>query len=450
MTGGPAPPNGTIAASGGDCRSEPNVDARAGMLAQLFERSMGLGPEWRVEEVWFEEREGAPDELHVRVGRVPGQAVRCPVCGRPCGVYDTRERTWRHLDIWQYETIVHCAVPRVDCPDDGRRTALMPWEVRPNSHFTALFEAQALVMALSGMTVVSIAKQLRVSDSRVWYMLNRAVGEARGRADYSGVTRVGVDDTARRRGQNYVSTMVDLDGRRVVAVTEGRDRGAIGRLCDQLETHGGDRAAVLEVTRDMSEAYSLGVAAEMPQAAQTVDGFHVMQLFSKRVDRVRCRERRESADKRAALAGTKYVWLKREENLTERQRTTRESLDPARSHLQTARACQMAEAMRDVYGLPDRESAASALDRLCSWMMHSNVPEMKVVARTLRKEREGILNWWNSNATNAILEGLNSVIQSIKRAARGFRNVGYFETMIFLRLGNLDFSAQTSPACATH
>ena len=110
----------------------------------------------------------------------------------------------------------------------------------------------------------------------------------------------------------------------------------------------------------------------------------------------------------------------------------------------------MTEAMRDVYGLPDRRSAGAALDRLTGWMMHSNVPEMKVVARTLRKDREGILNWWNSNATNAILEGLNSVIQSIKRAARGFRNVGYFETMIFLRLGRLGFSAQASLACATH
>ncbi len=426
------------------------MNAQAGMLAQLFERSMGLGPEWRVEEVWFEERDGAPDELHVRVGRAPGQAVRCPVCGAPCGVRDTRERTWRHLDIWQYETIVHCAVPRAGCDKDGVHTVRMPWEVRPNSHLTALFEAQVLVMALSGMTVTAIAGQVRESDHRVWRMLDRAVSEARGAADYSGVARVGIDDTARRRGQNYVSTMVDLDGRRVVAVTEGRDRGAVGRLCDQLEEHGGDRAAVLEVTRDMAEAYSLGIAAEMPQAAQTVGRFHVMQLFSRATDRVRCRERRESEDKRRMLAGTKCVWLKREGNLTERQRATRESLDPARSHLQTARACQMAEAMRDVYEAPDRASAAEALDRLTSWMVHSNVPEMKVVARTLRKEREGILNWWHGNATNAILEGLNSVIQSIKRAARGFRNVGYFETMIFLRLGRLDFSAQTSLACATH
>lgn len=124
------------------------------MLARLFEKSMGLGPDWAVSDVWFEDRDdGSGQGLHVRVAHVRGRRVECPECGRRCGVHDTRERTWRHLDIWQYETIVHCAVPRADCPEHGVRTVRMPWEVRPNSHFTALFEAQVLVMALSGMTV---------------------------------------------------------------------------------------------------------------------------------------------------------------------------------------------------------------------------------------------------------------------------------------------------------
>lgn len=61
--------------------------------------------------------------------------------------------------------------------------------------------------------------------------------------------------------------MVDLDARRVVAVTEVRDKGAVGRLYDQLEERGGDRSRVLEVTRDMAKAYSAGVTVEMPQAA---------------------------------------------------------------------------------------------------------------------------------------------------------------------------------------
>ena len=52
------------------------MDAQAGMLARLFEHSMGLGEEWRVEDVWFESPESGDEELHIRVGRVPGRAVR--------------------------------------------------------------------------------------------------------------------------------------------------------------------------------------------------------------------------------------------------------------------------------------------------------------------------------------------------------------------------------------
>ena len=413
----------------------------AGMLAGLFERSMGLDDTWEVSGVWFEEVEGGQDELHVRVARAKGKAVPCPVCGERRGVYDTRERTWRHLDIWQFRTYVHCAVPRADCPECGVGTVLMPWEVRPNSHFTALFEAQVLAAVMRVSTVSEVAGRVGEDDRRLWGMVNRAVDEARGRADYSRVRRVGIDETSRAKGHTYVSTMLDLDGRRVVAVTPGNDRGAVGRLCGQLDAHGGDRSKIGEVTRDMSGAFASGVASEMPQAVQTVDRFHVMQLFSKATDRVRCAERAESADKAAQLKRTKYVWLKREENLTEAQAETRRRLDPRRSHLKTARACQMTEAMRDVYEAPDRESAAGALDRVVSWMMHSNVPEMKQVARTVRENREGILNYFGSRLTNAFLEGANSLIQSIKRAARGFRNVEYFTAMIFLRLGGLSFSA---------
>lgn len=58
------------------------MEAQAGMLAGLFERSMGLGTEWKVSDVWFEEKGDAPSELHIRVAHVKGQAVECPECGR--------------------------------------------------------------------------------------------------------------------------------------------------------------------------------------------------------------------------------------------------------------------------------------------------------------------------------------------------------------------------------
>lgn len=381
------------------------MDAQAGMLARLFEHSMGLGEEWRVADVWFESPESGDEELHIRVGRVPGRAVRCPECGTRCGVYDARERIWCHLDIWQFRTVVHCRVPRADCPEHGPRTVRMPWEVRPNSHFTALFEAQVLVMAMSGATATEIARRVRESDSRIWAMLGRAVSEARADAGYSDVTRVGIDDTARARGQRYISVMADVDGRRVVAVTEGRDRCAPGRLCDQLEKRGGNRPAISEVTCDMASSYSLGCADAMPSAAQTVDCFHAMQLLTRALDRIRNAEAKSCEEKRRLLRGTKYVWLKRPENLTGRQAEMRASL--ASEHLLTARACAMVEVVRAVYSCATREEAAAELDRAITWIMHSN----------------------------GFLEGMNSIIRSLKRASRGFRNVGYFTTMIFLRLG---------------
>ena len=85
------------------------------------------------------------------------------------------------------------------------------------------------------------------------------------------------------------------------------------------------------------------------------------------------------------------------------------------------------------------------LDRLPGWMMHSNVPDMKGVARTVRENREGIPGYFDGRLTNAYLEGANSLIQSIKKAARGFRNVEYLATAILLRLGGLSFGAL---ACA--
>ena len=322
-----------------------DMDARAGMPAGLSERSMEPGDGWEVSDVWLEERGGAQDELHAGVAHRKGQAAECPVCYRKCGTCGTRERTWRHLGIWQYETIVRCAVPRADCPEDGVHARRMPWEVRPSSRFTALFEAQAIVMALSGMAVTAMAHLVHETDTRIWRLLGKAVSEARDAADCSDAVRVGTGGTARRRGQSCIGIMAGLDGQRAIAVTGGRDRGAVGRLCDGLEGHGGDRTKVQEVARDMAEACSLGVAAEMPQAAQTVDRFHVVQLLDRATGHVRCAERRESAGKRRQLAGTKCVWLKRKESLTERQLAKREELDPAETHLRTARACQMGEAL---------------------------------------------------------------------------------------------------------
>lgn len=65
-------------------------------------------------------------------------------------------------------------------------------------------------------------------------------------------------------------------------------------------------------------------------------------------------------------------------------------------HLLTARACATTEAVRAVHSCETGNEAAAELDRAPPRIMRSNVPLMKVAARTIRNKREGVLNWFSA------------------------------------------------------
>lgn len=64
--------------------------------------------------------------------------------------------------------------------------------------------------------------------------------------------------------------------------------------------------------------------------------------------------------------------------------------------------------------------------------------------RRLRRHWDGILAYFDRRYANVILEGLNSIIQHVKTRARGFRNMDYFSTMIYLTRGKLDLNTVTT------
>ena len=116
-----------------------------------------------------------------------------------------------------------------------------------------------------------------------------------------------------------------------------------------------------------------------------------------------------------------------------------------RHRLKTARACRMRETLQDIYDTSaNRTEAETGLKRLCSWMMQSRLEPMKALARQLRRHWDDILAYFDHRRTNAVLEGLNSIIQNVKTRARGFKNMGYFSTMIYLTCGKLDLSTVTT------
>lgn len=129
-----------------------------------------------------------------------------------CPVHDATDKTWRHLDFFQHKALLHARLPRVRCPEHGVRQVSVPW-ARPGSGFSLLFEALVRSFAAA---MAKVAAMTREHDTRIWRIVEHHVNTARDQLDCTEVTRVGMDETAARKGQDYISIFADLDARRVV------------------------------------------------------------------------------------------------------------------------------------------------------------------------------------------------------------------------------------------
>jgi transposase len=399
----------------------------------LFQLALGLVPPWMVKACAFDAK---ARRLDIEIDFARGGRFPCPACGRAgCPVHDTSMQQWRHLDFFQHQAFLNARTPRITCPDCGVKQIAVPW-ARPGSGFTLLFEALAMTL-VTAMPVAAAARLMGEHDTRLWRVLHHWVEQARARADYSQVRRVAIDETAARRGHDYISLFVDIDERRVLFVTEGRDAKAVEAFADDLEVHNGDASHIKQVCIDMSAAFIKGVTENLTEAEITFDKFHAVKLINDAVDKVR----RAEVKGRPELKRSRYLWLKNAPALSAASRATLDTL--TRLHLKTARAYQIRLAFQEVYSQPTREWGELFLDRWYSWAIRSRLDPIKDAARTILKHRDGILGWFDSHIANGLIEGINSLVQAAKAKARGYRSTRTLKAITYLIAGKLDLRLPT-------
>ncbi|SDI12688.1 transposase family protein, partial [Nitrosomonas sp. Nm132] len=142
----------------------------------LFSLALGLQSPWEVKEVKLVHDELKRKELHLRIGFAVGSRFT-DEAGNLCGVYDTVERTWQHLNFFEHTCYLHCAVPRIKTSSGNVINVAVPW-ARANSVFTLLFEALALAMIEREMPVNRVAELMQVNPQRIWTIFNHWVGKA--------------------------------------------------------------------------------------------------------------------------------------------------------------------------------------------------------------------------------------------------------------------------------
>ena len=399
---------------------------------ELFNRALGLEAPWHITEVTFSE---ADRELHLHIDFTVGGHFVCPQCGvAGLTAYDTEEKSWRHLDFFQHKAFLHARVPRVKCPTCGVHQVEVPW-ARPGSGFTLLFEA--LILALvRDLPVKALARLIGEQDTRIWRVVRHYVAEARRQEDHRGVTRIGMDETARKRGHNYVSLFVDLDQFRVLFATPGKDSSTIAAFAEDFQAHNGDPDKVRDVCCDLSPAFIKGVETHLANADITFDRFHVMKIIGDAVDRVR----REEQKHETLLRRSRYLWLTNPENLKQNQRQRLEHL--SQFDLKTARAYRIRMSLKAFWEQP-ADLAADYLQRWFFWATHSRLEPIIDAAYTIKRHWEGILRFTHSHISNGILEGINSKVQAARNKAKGYRSLDYFTTIIYLIAGKLNLPSPT-------
>jgi transposase len=400
---------------------------------ELFTAALGLSHQWRVAQCRFE---GEPKGLELRLEHVPGQHFECPRCKELCGVHDTIERRWRHLNFFQYRCELVAKVPRTWCRKDGALQVEVPW-AREGSGFTLLMEA--LVMFLSAeMPVDGMADLLGETDTRLWRVLIHYVEQAQAGRDWSRVQRIAVDETSARRGHRYVTNVLDCDGAGLLLMVEGRSSEALGSFAQALREHGGDPAQIQAIAMDMSPAYLKGAAEHFPQAQIVFDKFHVMQLAAQALDTVRRQLQQEEG---AQLKGALWSLRGNAWNLSAQRQKQRRDL--CAQYTKLGRAMTLRETLQAIYASPDQLTAESQLHWWCGWASRSRLEPFRSLAKTVRQHWQGILAYFDTGLTSAAIEAVNGVIQLAKRMARGFKNFVYFRTAAYLRAARLKFDLPT-------
>lgn len=398
----------------------------------LYGQILGVEPPWKVTDVCLRLTKG---EVEVLVEHMPSQPLSCPDCGSAASRYDSRRRRWRHLPTCQYKTILVAEVPRVTCAEHGVKTVRVPWS-DPGSGFTALFEA-LIIDWLREASTAAVSRRLDLSWDQVDGVMQRAVRRGLLRRELRVPRRLGVDETSFQKRHEYVTVVADMARGIVQYVADGRGKEALSAYYESFEES--ERAGIQSVSMDMWGPYISATLRAVPDASAKIafDKFHVAMHLGQAVDRVRRAENRKLwAEGDGTLKGTKHLWLYHPERLRGERAVRFEQL--VGKALKTSRAWMLKELAMEMWDAGNRREAKKIFDAWYAWAIRSRLEPIKRVARMIKRHLTGVLNAIVLRVTNARLEGINTVIQGLKRVARGFRSRPRFRNAIYFHLGGLD------------
>jgi transposase len=240
-----------------------------------------------------------------------------------------------------------------------------------------------------------------------------------------------IDEIALEKGHgNFVLVLSAPEEGYVLEVLPDRERKTLENWLDGLAPE--MKKAIKVVNLDKWEPYTLAIKTKLRHARIVVDRFHVMKNLNHGLTVARREIQRNASDEvKEHLKGSRWVLVKNQKDLNEKQRTKLEKLYQASPELKVCQ--QLKEQFRTIFEtVTDRAIARLALRRWMKQVEKLNVTALQSFLVTLKNWFELILNYFLERWTNAFAEGINNKIKLIKRRAFGFTNFDHFRLRILV------------------
>ena len=402
-----------------------------------------------VEDVEFDEDEQV---VVVSVRPVKGARGRCGLCEVRSPWFDRGEgrRRWRALDLGTVRAVLEADAPRVRCRVHGVVVAHVPW-ARHGAGHTRMFDDQVAWLAVV-CSKTAVIELMRIAWRTVGAIVARVCADVDAVTDrLAGLRRIGIDEISYRKGQKYLTVVVDHDSGRLVWAEPGRDAATVGRFFDAL---GPKRSrALTHVSADGAGWISGVVAQRAPQAVLCADPFHVVSWATKCLDDVR-RETWNTARRTAGgtktldsrvgrdynasrgdaktIARSRWALWKNPEDLTAHQ--TAQLAWIATSSPRLHRAYLLKEGLRHVFKLRG-QAGKHALKTWLAWAQRCRIGVFVQLGRRIKRHLSAIHATLDHGLTNARIEAANTKIRLITRTAYGFKSPHALIALAMLTLG---------------
>ncbi len=187
----------------------------------------------------------------VRLRRRRRICAGCGQTGRQLQIHGRRVKRWRHLDLGASRCVIECELRRLRCPACGIHLEPVAW-ARPDAHHTRDFENVVAWLAQQ-MAKTQITRLLRVGWATVGRIVTRVVADQLDERRLSGLVAIGCDEISYRRGQRYLTSVVDHESGAIVWCAAGRNAATLQRFFDEL---GDRRESIRAVSIDMAGGYA--------------------------------------------------------------------------------------------------------------------------------------------------------------------------------------------------